>query len=108
MLELYFRKDLKKMGKFDALTNAANKAIDNAYTLTSSKDTPFGVVYKQFKTLQSLWYRVIEDAAETGNSRLEDLCVDLEQAVIVCQDWIKENSPNNKAPNGEKTEETTE
>lgn len=96
------------MGKFDALTNAANKAIDNAYTLTSSKDTPFGVVYKQFKTLQSLWYRVIEDAAETGNSRLEDLCVDLEQAVIVCQDWIKENSPNNKASNGEKTEETTE
>ena len=96
------------MGKFDALTNAANKAIDNAYTLTSSKDTPFGVVYKQFKTLQSLWYRVIEDAAETGNSRLEDLCVDLEQAVIVCQDWIKENSPNNKAQNGEKTEESTE
>ena len=96
------------MGKFDALTNAANKAIDNAYTLTSSKDTPFGVVYKQFKTLQSLWYRVIEDAAETGNSRLEDLCVDLEQAVIVCQDWIKENSPNAKTNNENKETDATE
>ena len=90
--------------KGNALIIAANKAIDNAYTLTSTNSTPFNLVYKQYKVLQSFWYRVIEDASDSGNSKLEDLCVDLENAVIKCQDWIKLNSPVTKAENEQNPE----
>lgn len=93
------------MGQFDALMNAANRAIDNAYVLLDTKDTPFNVMYKQYKTLQSLWFRMIEDASDSGNGRLEDLCVDLEEVVQKCEVWIKENSPTAKKPVQEKKED---
>ena len=50
---------------------------------------------------------MIEEASDSNNRRLEDTCVDLEQYVARCEDWIKVNSPNNKPQNneGEKTEE---
>ena len=85
------------MGQFDALINAANKAMDNADVLLASSDTPFNAVYKQYKTLQSLWFRMIEEASDSNNRRLEDTCVDLEEYVARCEDWIKKNSPNNKS-----------
>ena len=93
------------MGQFDALMNAANRAIDNAYVLLDTKDTPFNVMYKQYKTLQSLWFRIIEEASDYSNSRLEDLCVDLEIVVQKCEEWIKVNSPSAKKNVQEKKED---
>ena len=93
------------MGQFDALMNAANRAIDNAYVLLDTKDTPFNVMYKQYKTLQSLWFRIIEEASDYSNSRLEDLCVDLEIVVQKCEEWIKVNSPSAKKNIQEKKED---
>ena len=100
------------MGKFDALINAARKAINSSQTLVENDETPFNVVYKSYKTLQSFWFRVVEDAAETNNSRLEDLCIDLEEAIQDCEDWIKRNSPNKpqteESSDGETQQETKE
>ena len=80
------------MGKFDALISAANKAIDSAEALLDNPNTPFNVMYKQYKTLQSFWFRVIEDAADSNNGRLEDLSIDLEEIIQQCDHWIKEHS----------------
>ena len=84
------------MGQHDALIWAADKALKNTTTLLAGDDIPFNVVYKQFKTLQSLWFRVVEDASESNSKKLEQLSIDLENAVAKCEDWIKENSPLNK------------
>ena len=93
------------MGQFDSLLVAAKKAIKNAEALLESKDTPFNVMYKQYKTLQSFWLRVVEDAADFNSSKLEDLSVDLENMVIKCENWIKANSPTkNKAEGTEQSE----
>lgn len=81
------------MGQFDSLINAANKAIDSANALLESDHTPFNAMYKQYKTLQSFWFRVVEDASDSNSRRLEDLCVDLEDVVQRCEQWIQENSP---------------
>lgn len=85
------------MGQYDALIWAADKALNNTETLLEGENIPFNVVYKQFKTLQSLWFRVVEDASESNSKRLEQLSIDLENAVMRCEDWIKENSPLKKA-----------
>lgn len=85
------------MGQHDALIWAADKALKNTDTLLEGENIPFNVVYKQFKTLQSLWFRVVEDASESNSKRLEQLSIDLENAVARCEDWIKENSPLKKA-----------
>lgn len=94
------------MGKFDALISAANKAIDNAEALLDNPNTPFNVMYKQYKTLQSFWFRVIEDATDSNYGRLEDLCVDLEDIIQQCDRWIKEHSQtkSQSAPNAEDAE----
>ena len=84
------------MGQFDSLISAANKSIKNAYALLDNDDTPFNVMYKQYKTLQSFWFRVVEDASDSNSRRLEELCVDLEDVVGLCEKWIKENSPTKK------------
>jgi hypothetical protein len=84
------------MGQFDSLINAANKAIKNANALLENENTPFNVMYKQYKTLQSFWFRVIEDAADSSARRLEELCVDLEDVIQRCEMWIKANSPTKK------------
>ena len=94
------------MGKFDALINAARKAINSSQTLVENDTTPFNVVYKSYKTLQSFWFRVVEDAAETNNSRLEDLCIDLEEAIQDCEDWIKRNSPTKPKEDGQEEDST--
>jgi hypothetical protein len=82
------------MGKFDALINAANKAMDSAETLLDNPNTPFNVMYKQYKTLQSFWFRVVEDAADSNSKHLEELCVDLEDVMQRCGLWIKDHSQN--------------
>ena len=94
------------MGQFDSLIGAAYKSIRNAEELLASKDTPFNAMYKQYKTLQSFWFRVVEDASDSNSRRLEELCVDLEDTVQRCEMWIKENSPNRKQE--QTSEEKTE
>ena len=84
------------MGQFNSLISAAYKAISSAEALLESESTPFNAMYKQYKTLQSVWFRVIEDASDSNSSRLEDLCVDLEDTLQRCEQWIKENSPTKK------------
>lgn len=97
------------MGQFDSLINAAYKAIKNANALLENENTPFNVMYKQYKTLQSFWFRVIEDASDSSSKRLEELCVDLEDAVQRCEQWIKENSPTRKQETvAEEEDEKTE
>ena len=93
------------MGQFDALINAANKAIDNAYVLLDNKNTPFNAMYKQYKTLQSFWFRIIEDASDSNSKRLEELCMDLEDVIQRCDQWIKDNSPTKTVKQEETTEE---
>lgn len=95
------------MGQFDSLIGAARKAIKNANALLENADTPFNVMYKQYKTLQSFWFRVVEDASDSNSSRLEDLCVDLEDAVQRCEQWIKDNSPN-KPKSAQQEDESSE
>ena len=85
------------MGQFDSLIGAANKTIDNTYTLLESENPPFNAVYKQYKILRSFWFRVVEDAADFNSSRLEDLCVDLEEAIECCSKWISANPPTNQS-----------
>ena len=89
------------MGQFDALISAANKAINNTEQLLQSNNTPFNVMYKQYKILQSFWFRVVEDASESNSKRLESLCIELEDYVQRCEDWIKENSPLKTKDDGE-------
>lgn len=92
------------MGKYDSLINAANKAIKSANTLLESENPPFNVMYKQYKTIQSFWFRVVEDASDFNSSRLEDLCIDLECTMQQCENWIKENSPTKTQTNQENIE----
>jgi hypothetical protein len=96
------------MGQFDSLINAANKAIKNANELLENENTPFNAMYKQYKTLQSFWFRVIEDASDSSSRRLEELCVDLEDVIQRCDQWIKEHSPTRKQEQSSATEEKTE
>ncbi len=64
-------------------------------------------MYKQYKTLQSFWFRVIEDASDSNSKRLEELSIDLEEVLQKCDNWIKENSPTKAQPkeSKEKSEE---
>lgn len=96
------------MGQFDALISAANKAINNTEQLLQSDSTPFNVMYKQYKILQSFWFRVVEDASESNSKRLESLCIELEEYVQKCEEWIEENSPLKSKELNEETEETEE
>lgn len=86
------------MGQFDSLIGAARQAIKKANSLLESDSTPFNVMYKQYKILQSFWFRVIEDACDSNSRRLEELSVDLEDTVQRCEQWIKDNSPNKTKP----------
>jgi hypothetical protein len=92
------------MGQFDSLIGAANKAIKSARALLETENPPFNVMYKQFKTIQSFWFRVVEDASDTNSRRLEDLCVDLEEVLQLYEVWIKENSPTRNQTEETKTD----
>lgn len=75
------------------LINAAKKAINNTEVLLSNENTPFNSMYKQYKSLQSLWFRMVEEASESSSSRLEEVCIDLEMTMTKCNEWIQANSP---------------
>lgn len=92
-------------GPYSALINAAHKAIDNAQILLSNENTPFNSMYKQYKSLQSLWFRMIEEASESSSSRLEDVCIELELVMGKCNDWIQANSPTKKEQSNEDVKE---
>lgn len=76
-----------------ALYNAAYRTIDAADALIASDNSPFSSVYRHFKSLQSLWFRVIEESVDANSSRMEELSIDLEMAIQRCQAWIDINSP---------------
>lgn len=93
------------MGQYDGLINAANKALKNTSMLLQGDGTPFNVMYKQYKIVQSLWFRVVEDASEANSKKLETLCIELETAVADCEEWIKNNSPTKKSEDSEEMED---
>ena len=86
---------------YASLINAAQKAIDNAEILLSNANTPFNSMYKQYKSLQSLWFRMVEEASEAKSGKLEDVCIDLELTMTKCSDWIQKNSPTKTEPKEE-------
>jgi hypothetical protein len=92
------------MAQFNSFVNAANKAMDSAEALLESENVPFNAMYKQYKTLQSFWFRAVDDAAESNSKQLEELCVDLEYMVQRCDQWIKENSPTKAKPQASEEE----
>ena len=85
-----------KMGRFDGVINAANREINKTNLFLQSQETPFNVMYKQYKTIQKLWLRMVEEAADANSRQLESLCIELEEYVQQCSDWLKENSPAKK------------
>lgn len=97
------------MKEKNALFNAAYRNIDATDALIASDDSPFPAVYKHFKSLQSLWFRVIEESVDSDSnranaSRMEDLSIDLELAIQRCQDWINRNSPTKDQTKDSSTE----
>ena len=84
------------MGQFDGIISASNRALETANLLLESNDTPFNVMYKQYKAMQSLWFRVVEEASESNSRKLESLSIDLEECIAKCEAWIENNSPLNK------------
>ena len=92
------------MKEKNALFNAAYRTIDAADALIASDASPFPVVYKHYKSLQSLWFRVIEESVDSNSSRMEELSMDLEMAIQRCQEWINKNSPTKDKPKEESTE----
>lgn len=81
------------MKEKSSLFNAAYRNIDSADALIASDKTPFAAVYKQYKSLQSLWFRVIEESVDSNSSRMEELSIALEEAIQRVQEWINKNSP---------------
>ena len=86
-----------------ALLKRAQKYIDDAEVLLSNENTPFNTMWRYFKSMQSMWLRLIDESVENSNSRLEDMCVDLELTIEKVQKWINEH-----APNTEQTKESVE
>ena len=103
-----FGKDFYFMDKYGPLINAANRAIDNAKTLLGNDNTPFNAMYKQFKTLQSLWLRMVEESADGKNRRLESICIDLELAMVECEQYLKKSSPKKEDDSKEGKEKNKE
>lgn len=82
------------MGQYDALITAAKKALNSADNLLKKQDVSFGAIYKQYKILQSFWFRIIDEATDSNSRQLENLCVELEIAVAKYEKWIHQNSKN--------------
>lgn len=93
------------MTQYNALINKAYKEIDNATTLLETSETPFNAMYRQYRKIQSLWFKIVEEASASNNSRLEDVCIDLEEAMNNCKDWIDKNSPSNQQADQQKDKE---
>lgn len=93
---------------YASLINAAHKAIDNAEVLLSNENTPFNSMYKQYKSLQSLWFRMIEEASEAKSGKLEDVCIELEVTMTKCSEWIQKNSPTKPENKEEKKTDSSD
>ena len=87
-----------------ALLKRAQKYIDDAEVLLSNENTPFNTMWRYFKSMQSMWLRLIDESVENSNSRLEDMCVDLELTIEKVQKWINEHSPTPETEQPTKTE----
>ena len=91
-----------------ALLKRAQKYIDDAEVLLSNENTPFNTMWRYFKSMQSMWLRLIDESVENSNSRLEDMCVDLELTIEKVQKWINEHAPVSDSTPEIKSEETEE
>jgi hypothetical protein len=83
-----------------ALLKRAQKYIDDAEVLLSNENTPFNTMWRYFKSMQSMWLRLIDESVENSSSRLEDMCVDLELTIEKVQKWINEHAPTPEQPQG--------
>lgn len=88
-----------------ALLKRAQKYIDDAEVLLSNENTPFNTMWRYFKSMQSMWLRLIDESVENSSSRLEDMCVDLELTIEKVQKWITEHAPTPETPKEESKEE---
>lgn len=93
--------------KYAALINAAEKALSSAKLLLENEATPINTIFRQYKLLQSLWMRMIEEASDSNMRKLEDLCVSLEMMVDRYADYLKAHpKPSSKeAENSDVDEE---
>ena len=88
-----------------ALLKRAQKYIDDAEVLLSNENTPFNTMWRYFKSMQSMWLRLIDESVENSNGRLEDMCVDLELTIEKVQKWINEHAPATEQKTTENTDE---
>lgn len=88
-----------------ALLKRAQKYIDDAEVLLSNENTPFNTMWRYFKSMQSMWLRLIDESVENSNSRLEDMCIDLELTIEKVQKWINEHAPAADTTKAEGTDE---
>jgi hypothetical protein len=88
-----------------ALLKRAQKYIDDAEVLLSNENTPFNTMWRYFKSMQSMWLRLIDESVENSSSRLEDMCVDLELTIEKVQKWINEHAPASDTTKTENADE---
>lgn len=91
-----------------ALLKRAQKYIDDAEVLLSNENTPFNTMWRYYKSMQSMWLRLIDESVENSNSRLEDMCVDLELTIEKVQKWINEHAPATETQQTEEKQDSEE
>lgn len=91
-----------------ALIKRAQKYIDDAEVLLSNENTPFNTMWRYFKSMQSMWLRLIDESCENPSSRLEDMCVDLELTIEKVQRWINEHAPAQEQLKADEEDSTVE
>lgn len=91
-----------------ALLKRAQKYIDDAEVLLSNENTPFNTMWRYYKSMQSMWLRLIDESVENSNSRLEDMCVDLELTIEKVQKWINEHAPTTETQQTEEKQDSEE
>lgn len=89
-----------------ALLKRAQKYIDDAEVLLSNENTPFNTMWRYFKSMQSMWLRLIDESVENSSGRLEDMCVDLELTIEKIQKWINEHAPATEQKDAETNNES--
>lgn len=93
------------MKKDNPLFNAVYKNIEGADALISAEGTSqYNAVKAKRNTLNSLWFRVIDESVDDRTGRLEELSMELEKAITRCSDWLIKNNKFANTHNPDDTE----
>jgi len=99
------------MAKQTPFMDACSRTIAETEAALQSDKSNWSDVYRQYKLVESCWFRAIDESSEESSRRMEDLCCKLELTVIKCEDWMKthENeAPSKQALNDEQQESNQE